>query len=125
MGTTDFFTNCVLDRAGSWNCQQRCGLLCALAHRSRRYDGCRHAPDAAADSGNADELLPLLWDCPALRVLVIDRNCATDSCTNWGCATPGSPIGLVAAVRSGGPQQADAIPVLRHDGHHLGPDHGF
>jgi hypothetical protein len=66
------------------------------------------------DPGNADALLPLLWDCPALRVLAIDGNCGNGFMHELRLRTTRlayrSAAGLVAAARSGGPQQADAHP---------------
>jgi hypothetical protein len=66
------------------------------------------------DPGNADELLRLRWDCPALRVLTIDRNCGKGFMRELRLPSTRladlSAAGLVAAVRGGGPQQADAHP---------------
>jgi hypothetical protein len=67
------------------------------------------------DSGNADDLLRLLRDCPALRVLTIDGDCGNGFMHELRLHSTRladlSAAGLVAAVRgSGGPHQADAHP---------------
>jgi hypothetical protein len=66
------------------------------------------------DPGNADELPPLLSDCPALRVVAIDRNCGNGFMHVLRLRSTRladlSAAGLVAAVRRGAPQQADAHP---------------
>jgi hypothetical protein len=66
------------------------------------------------DPGNADALLPLLWDCPAVRVLAIDCNCGNGFMHELRLRATRladlSAAGLAAAVRGGGPQQADAHP---------------
>ena len=66
------------------------------------------------DPGNANALFPLLWDCPASRVLAVNCNCGNGFMHELRLRSTRladlSAAGLVAAVRRGAPQQADAHP---------------